>query len=369
MKKIYVALILLFAQTFTQAQELSTYISDVVARDLDRYAPGLQAYAKGEYQKAFEGLSAETKADGQYDFLNKLRGYALVYQRDQNLLGSKLKEDPQLLNEFYQFYATQPAMEIALEGKTATPLDKNLFTAILNGKDTLTVMLDTGAGGVGINAEWVRKYNMDRDTTIVRSGSLPAFGITFEKHPVLIPEIQIGSMIMTNIPGSYTAPDSESGGEYTGPKFDMIMGLDIFLGFIEQVTFDWTTNELVFHEKTEMTEGLPFIFYGSKPITSTTLRGKKYTTVLDTGSGVDIIPPEIYLKDYSKKEEKTYEQYSYVLYTLPVELPGTKITELQIGDFTREFDLVLDGLPVPFLIGHKHQKMSFNLAQNRVIIE
>ncbi|WGK65679.1 aspartyl protease family protein [Croceiramulus getboli] len=372
MKTRLLGLVLLWSGLLTAtAQDFSTYLKDVAHNELQGYEEGLTAFANADYPAAYRAwMNLSEQELEERPYLKELKALSVIYQRDPRLLQQVVAEQPDLLPPFYAFYAQQPQMELELEGSTSVALDKNLFQAVLNDRDTITIMLDTGGKGMGISYEWVEAYNMNRDTSLTRVGLLPAFQVEFDKHPALVPKVQIGSMTLTNIPASYTDPNSVRGeGEYEGPQFDAIMGLDVFVGFLKQVTFDWKEKQLRFAKKSTISEGQPFVFFSSKPFTSLAIDGQSYTTVLDTGSTTDILPKELYLNSYSEKESKTYGSYSFIEYTIPITLQGTALQELHIGDYVQDFNLVIGGESVPVLIGNKHQKMGFNLRENVVVIE
>jgi hypothetical protein len=358
MKKTLTAILLILFISQLNAQELKEYLSDLTERKTDHYEKGLNLYANAEYAKAYKKLLKSKSNDIPY--LKSLLSNSILYQRNIKLIEKNLDIVP----ENYKFFIKQPKMKIELSKSTSVGLDKNLFKAILNDKDGITIMLDTGGSGVGINKEFVEKYNMERDTTISKKGSLPAFNVTFYKHPVIIPKIQIGEMIMTNICAEYSVIDPDSKGTYTGPEFDVIIGLDTFIGFLEQVSFDWDNKVLEFQKHTDIKEGTPFMFYNSKPFTSFGVNDEILTTIIDTGSPNDILSEEIYLKNYSNKEKKTYNEYSYTEYTVDFEMSEGKFLTLKIGDYNKGLDLKIGGEKIDLLLGNKHQKLEFNLAKN-----
>ena len=229
----------------------------------------------------------------------------------------------------------------------------------------MTIMLDTGGHGVGISEELVEKYQMKRDTSITTKGFLPAFGIVQKRHPVVIPNITIGNMEMTNIYAGYSEFNSKAKEKYQGPEFDLIMGLDVFVGYLEEVSFDWENGVLAFKKKISFSDGQPFLFYDSKVFTTFGSNGNYYTSVLDTGSPNDIIEKEVYLKNYTKKEAKKYGDYGYTEYTMNFELNATEILQLKIGDYNDGLNLVIGGEKVELLIGNNHKYLKFNLRDNR----
>jgi hypothetical protein len=358
MKKTLTAIILILFISQLNAQELKQYLSDLTEKTTDNYKKGLNFYANAEYAKAYKKLS-KSKSN-EIPYLESLLSNSILYQRNNKLIEKNLNKVP----ENYKFFVKQPMMKIELSKSTSVGLDKNLFKAILNDKDSITIMLDTGGSGVGINREFVEKYNMEKDTTISVKGSLPAFNVTFFKHPVIIPKIQIGEMTMTNVNAEYSVIDPNSKGTYTGPEFDIIIGLDTFIGFLEEVSFDWENKLLEFKKLSDIKQGTPFMFHSSKPFTSFGINDEILTTIIDTGSPNDILPEETYLKNYSSKENKKYGDYSYTEYTVDLKISENNTLILKIGDYNKDLNLNIGGVKIDLLIGNKHQKLQFNLAKN-----
>lgn len=362
MKPILLTLVVLSFLNSLQAQELKPYLSNLIDQKTDSYPSGLNAYANGDYAKAYSQLNISQSLDIPYkrEFLAK----ALLYQRDHHLVKKVLKTDPDLLPENYTFYSTQNPMLLELSDSTSVALDKNLFTAVLQDKDTITIMLDTGGSGIGINKEFVDKYQMPKDTSITSRGYLPAFNVTHLKHPVLIPKLQIGSMLLTNLPAHYSEKDPNSTGTYTGPEFDIIMGLDVFIGYLDHVSFDWESKRLVFKKASDLDTGRPFLFHNSKPFTAYKVKGAYFTTVLDTGAPQDVSLASLYTNYYSQKEEKTYDAYRFTEYTVDFQSANQDSLTLKIGDYLGNLDLKIGGEVVELLIGNRHNRLTFNLARN-----
>ena len=358
MKKTFTTLLLLLFISQLNAQELKQYLSDLTENKTDKYENGLNFYANAKYAKAYKKLSKSKSKE--IPHFESLLSNSILYQRNNKLI----EENLDIVPENYKFFIKNSKMKIELSKSTSVGLDKNLFKAILNDKDSITIMLDTGGSGVGINREFVEKYNMKKDTTISIKGSLPAFNVTFYKHPVIIPKIQIGEMIMTNINSEYSVIDPNSKGTYTGPEFDVIIGLDTFIGYLEQVSFDWENNLLEFKKVSDIKQGTPFMFYNSKPFTSFGVNDEILTTIIDTGSPNDILPEETYLKNYSSKENKKYGDYSYTEYTVDFKMSENNLLILKIGDYNKDLNLNIGGEKIDLLIGNKHKKLEFNLAEN-----
>jgi hypothetical protein len=259
-----------------------------------------------------------------------------------------------------------------LNGETTLPVNNTRFSAVM-GRDTLTVLLDTGGSGVGINQEWVEKYDMPTDTTIATYGSLPFINnAQFTKHPVVIPELSIGSMTIKNLPAEYSVFDEENQQKVDAvdlPEFDIIMGLDTFIGLVGEVEFNWIHDTITFRDSPTLTDGKPFLFYSSKPFTSFEVGGEYLTTVIDTGSPSDMIRKAYYMNNYTEAEEKTWGDYTYTEYTVPISTGIGPDLDLKIGSYTGELDLVISDVPIELLIGFQHNRMTFNLEQNVMMVE
>lgn len=364
--KILLLLMLFSNLSAVKAQNnLQVYLSDLVDGKTSKYSGGLNAYANAEYAKAYEILKKNRSKEVPY--LREFTRDALLYQRSNKMIQKALATSSIELPAQYKFYLKHPEMKLKLDKNTASAdLSNNLFTATLNDLQTITILLDTGGSGVGISEKLVNKYGLKKDTTISVKGSLPAFNVTFFKHPVIIPKISVGGMELTGIYAEYSVADPESKGKYNGPDFDVIMGLDTFIGYLDEVTFDWETKKITFIKNSENTGGKPFLFYDSKPFTSFQINNEDLTALVDTGSNTDILRKNIYLRSYTKKEEKTYKNYAYNEYT--VELKPDDLT-LKIGDHTDNLNLVIGDEKIDLILGYKHRKASFNLKNNRLRIK
>lgn len=224
----------------------------------EKCSAGLNAYAKADYSKAYKLLKKDDAENVPY--LKEFLQNALLYQRDNKIIEKALTGSAIKIPDSYKFYLEHPAMRLKLDKRSVSAdLSNNLFKATLNDKETIAILLDTGGSGVGISERLVNKYRMKKDTTISTRGSLLAFNMTFSKHPVIIPKITIGDMELTGIYGEFSVADAESKGEYTGPKFDVIMGLDTFIGYLEAVVFDWETKRITFVKHSDNQNGKPFL--------------------------------------------------------------------------------------------------------------
>lgn len=362
---IFIVILVFSAFSAAKAQDkLQPYLSDLIRGKTQAYSKGLNAYAEGDYAKAYKFLKQEDAKNVPY--LEEFLQNALLYQRDNKLIKKVIKENSTKVPETYKFYVKHPQMKLEMnKNSTAVALNKNLFKAILGDGEEIIVMLDTGGSGVGITEELVKKYKMKTDTSISTKGSLPAFNITFFKHPVIIPKITIGGMKLTGIYAEYSVADPESKGKYTGSNFDVIMGLDTFVGYLDEVSFDWENEKLIFKKHSDSGGGKPFLFHSSKPFTSYSLNEKNLTTIIDTGSAVDLLKKDVYLNNYSKKEAKIYGNYSYNQYTVSLKTDSQNDLKLKVADYLDSLNLIIGGENIDLLLGNGHEGAVFNLKNNR----
>lgn len=359
------SLLMMIGPVVSSAQtSLKPILTNITTEQSDKLPDGLEAYANGDYSEAFNTFVSSSSSD--MPFREKFVTYSLLYQRDYKLIKEYLESDI-YLPEAYRFYIRHPRMEANLDGQTSLDLDNNRFQATI-GSDTLTVLLDTGGSGVGINREWVEKYDMPYDTTISTTGVLPFFdNATFKKYPVMIPELTLGDMKLENIPAEYSSftEEEQAKVEDVGiPEFDIIMGLDTFIGYIGEVEFNWISGTITFRKQPALQDGTPFIFYSSKPFTSYSIDGEYLTTVIDTGSPNDMIEEDFYLNNYTRKEEKTWEQYEYTEYTVDIERSKREPLSLLFRDYTGGINLTIGDEKIEFLVGFNHKNLTLNIEDN-----
>ena len=373
MKTVALSLLIFIAPITIHAQSsMKTVLANVAGDQTELLPDDLNAYADGKYKEAFNLL--QTSEAEQIPQRSRFLTYALLYQRNYDLVREAFKSgDDQIdIPETYKFYTNHPEVSAELDGETTLPVNNTRFKAVL-GTDTLTVLLDTGGSGVGIDQTWVETYDLPFDSTISSGGSLPFIdNATFTKHPVMIPELRIGSMTLKNVPAEYSKFDEENQKKLDAvdlPHFDIIMGLDTFIGLIGEVELNWIDETITFRQEPTLTEGVPFLFYSSKPFTAFSVDDQHLTTLIDTGSPTDMIRKEYYMNNYTKAEEKTYNQYTYTEYTVPIVVDDGTTLDLKIGDYTGGIDLTISDVPVELLIGFNHDRMIFNLVDNLLIVQ
>lgn len=357
--KIVYILLTFFVQNL-MAQDLSTFLSDKAQKNEKNYPNWVKLYAKGKYEQAYDAI--KNNETDSLSYFNQFKSNSILYQRNFKIINEEHFQK-NLISENYRFFRKFPEMEITLKDSTTVYLDGNLMSGRLMGNEEVKILFDTGGSGVGISKELVEKYGFERDTTIGTSSYLPAFNTSFTKHPTIIPKLQIGDMVLENIHATYGDIDTDSITTGNKPEFDIIIGLDIFINRIGQITFDWNLNKLIFEKEATLMKGIPFLFFESKPLTATRINDDYLTTVIDTGSPVDIMYEEYYLDVFTKKEQKKYGEFEYLEYTVEADLSDGSTLSLKIGDYNN-LRLVMDGEKVPVLIGNKKQKLIFNLEKN-----
>ena len=374
MKYLIITLIFTVTPAITLAQSALDEILWLLATHQTEQLPeALAAYATADYESAYQQMTSPQRSE-QMAFASRFKTYALINQKNYERIRSELASSGShtFIPETYEFYVEHPQVSANLSGETTLPVNNTRFSAVL-GRDTLTVLLDTGGSGVGINQEWVEAYNMPTDTTIATYGSLPFINnAQFTKHPVVIPELSIGSMTIKNLPAEYSVFDEENQQKVDAvdlPEFDIIMGLDTFIGLIGEVEFNWIDDTITFRDTPTLTDGKPFLFYSSKPFTAFEVGGEYLTTVIDTGSPSDMIRKVFYTDNYTEAEEKTWGDYTYTEYTVPIATGIGPDLDLKIGSYTGELDLVISDVPIELLIGFQHNRMTFNLEQNVMMVE
>jgi hypothetical protein len=321
---------------------------------------GLREFRNADYKSAYDKFKSldSTKLFNYSDFLYK----SLLYQRDSTAISSEFINGNISLDEFRAFFIHQNQMNIVLNGKTTVDLDKNLLTGIV-GNDTIRILFDTGGDGISISKKFVDKYKMVRDTTIKREGYVPAFNYRSISHPTIIPVLRIGNMTMTNVPAKYKEEEEKSERKtIDGPQFDMIMGMNMFVGFIKGIEFNWTEKTLTFNnEVLKLKNPVKYIMFDSKPVCLFSLNDQYFTSLLDTGSPVDLMSKDIYLNNYIKKEAKKYGDFSYIDYTVKAKLGENTIT-LVAADYLEDLNLSLNDESIPFIIGNNKQYLKFDLT-------
>lgn len=321
----------------------------------------LKSFIDGNYQKANKQLSVLNNKN----LFNYKEFYinSIIYQRDYVKLKKNFNNNKSFFQPFMKFFISQIPMEIDLSKSTTIFLAKNRIVGLI-GNDTINILFDTGGSGISINKKLVDKYNMQFDTIIKSDTYMPAFNYRSFESPVIIPQLTIGSMVMKNIHAKFNIENKELKDNKEIEKFDIIMGMDIFVGHIKSIKFDWVDNKMTFsNENLEQKLPYKFIFFNAKPISLMTIGQKAFTSLLDTGSPVDLIDKEVYIKNYTKKEEKKYGSFVYNEYTVPVKIGKAEIS-LKAVDYKPNFNLKLNDEIIDFIVGNNHKSLTFDLVNN-----
>ncbi|KPM33475.1 Hypothetical protein I595_378 [Croceitalea dokdonensis DOKDO 023] len=319
------------------------------------------AYSNGDYAKAYQLMTKKDISLPKNQFLTNAFQYA---NRETTIIDSTLE----IWGD--SFYNQFPKSKIHFTNgdKVILPLERNLFLATI-GKDSLRVVLDTGGHGISISKRLVEKYNLPTDTNITGSSYMPAFKRVSKTSPTIIKTIKFGNLELSNLRAEYTVSAKDNGEFDSKQQYDIFMGIDILIGLIDYVRFDWENKEIIFsNQKLQMENTQPIFFFDSKPITVLQLGDKNLTTVFDTGSPIDILNKEYYKELYKKKEEKKYGNYAYNLYTVPINIRNAKLN-LGIADYMEGFNLKLDKEIIDLIIGTTHQRLTIDLKNNKLEIK
>ncbi|MEN0004146.1 MAG: retropepsin-like aspartic protease [Bacteroidota bacterium] len=348
-------IIVLFTNQTIQAQRAvqALYLS---SKSKSADSNWFAAYCQAEYSEAHRLLTEQDTPPPKNQFLTNAQLYA--YQKGKT---QRPKVDAWGM-EFYQDFP-KTTIEWGKEKQVKLPLKRNLFEAVIEG-DTFRVVFDTGGQGISVSKQLVEKYGYAKDTTISGMSYLPAFKRTSKQSPTIIKEISFGSITLKNLKAKFTTDVIEEGQLKSDQQYDVFMGVDILIGLIDFIRFDWMNEELTFaKEPIAMTEPQDFFFFDAKPITITHLEEKPLTTLIDTGSPVDVLSYDSYKDSYTKKEEKKYGDYAYHVYTVPIEM-GTTTFNLGVADYMYGFKLKLDGEIIDLIIGTGHRQLTLNLRDN-----
>ena len=363
-KTIFIFLFVICSNGFCFGQRtIQNILVNYESNNLENFS---KSYLNGNYCLANKQLK-KLKKDQIFCF-NQFYENSIIYQRDIKKLKKEFIRNSELFQPSVKFYIEQQPMEIVLNEKTIVSLSKNRIVGII-GNDTLNILFDTGGAGISINKKFVDKYKMKTDTSIKSGIYAPAFNYKSSESPVIIPRLTIGTMVMNNIPAKFNSENKELKENTEIDKFDIIMGIDVFVGYIKSIKFDWINNNLTFSNK-EIEQKLDnkFIFFDSKPIILMNIKNQVFTALLDTGSPVDLIDKTVYEKNHTFKEEKKYGSFTYKEYTVPVSIKN-KILNLKAADYKPNFNLKLSNEIIDFIIGNNHKNIIFDLVNNRYNIE
>ncbi|MEM9835606.1 MAG: retropepsin-like aspartic protease [Bacteroidota bacterium] len=319
------------------------------------------AYRQANYAAAYRTLMETSTPPPRQQFLTNANLYA---NQQGNIPATEINNWGM---EFYRQYA-QPTATWGSKKTVSLPLERNLFQAVI-GQDTLRVIFDTGGQGISISRTLVEKYGYPSDTTISGSSYMPAFKRTSTQSPTVIEKISFGSLQLHNLRAKFTTDVVEEGKFDSQQAYEVFMGIDVLIGLVDFIRFDWETNELILAETPlSMANPQDFFFFDAKPITVLTLNEKPLTTLLDTGSPVDILNFDQFKDSYTKKEDKKYGDYAFSVYTVPITV-GNAAFNLGVADYMEGFNLKLDEEIIDLIIGTKHRRLSLDLKHNMFELE
>lgn len=201
----------------------------------------------------------------------------------------------------------------------ALPFEQFYFKATVNGTDTVTVFFDTGAPGVAVSEELVERYGWETDTTYSGTSVLPALGMRFKNYPVLIPELNIGGLVINNLFAKYsmlTAEEEEILASKGLNKHDILIGLNVFRKLVDGVAFDYPNGEIRFIKNLpKASENPNFCFVKETPAITYQWKGQKLSAYLDTGSPRHVLPKSQLMEaDADFNREASYGQFTYGIY-------------------------------------------------------
>ncbi|GAB4511288.1 MAG: hypothetical protein Tsb004_15500 [Allomuricauda sp.] len=254
---------------------------------------------------------------------------------------------------------------------TTVKFDRFYFKAVVHRSDTVKVMLDTGAPGISVSKELVEKYNWEKDTTHFDVASVAMLNITYNRYPVLIPNLSIGDAHLYNIAATFDDPSTEDKKKLNiagVQDFDILMGLDVFYDLIDGIDFNYKDEKLTLIKRIDKYSAIPnFIRVSGKPAIRFKIENTWKKAFLDTGSPKHVLTKDII--ENSKvlnKREGSYGNFIYGLHTILVdELLNLSNTEIEFADYGgRVVDKTFN---IKHLFGTFHDKnLSFDL-KNRVV--
>lgn len=202
--------------------------------------------------------------------------------------------------------------------------DQFYFNAVVNQKDSIRVMLDTGAPGITVTQELVEQYNWRIDKSYSGTAVLASFGIRYQTYPVLIPELKIGDVILANLTANYGEISEEDQAKLSSSGFeqaDIIMGLDVFYGLVDKILIDYPNNKMQIVKHAAETEEVPnYMVVSGKPAIVFTVGDKKIKAFIDTGSPRHVFTAEtINDLDVIDKRSANYGTYEFDLYMVEID--------------------------------------------------
>lgn len=215
-----------------------------------------------------------------------------------------------------------PTPRAIMEPDTVSvPFDQFYFDAVVNGKDTVRVFFDTGAPGVSVSQDLVKKYGWPTDTTYSGVSALPAFGIQLKTYPTMIPELKIGELRLNNLFAKYGTLTEEEQARMKSSgieQHDILLGLNALDGLVDGVAFDFQDSSLHFFKSLPASDAKAnFYFAEGKPAIRYQLGGKSYKAFLDTGSPRHVVPKSFIEANQAVfNREAKYGSFTYKIYDL-----------------------------------------------------
>jgi len=272
--------------------------------------------------------------------------------------------------------ADYPEVEVeTLTNITEIEFDQFYFDAIVNENDTVKVFFDTCAPGIKISQDLVEKHNWKTDTTYYGYSTMPAMGMNFKNHPVLLPNLKIGEFEFQNLPAYYSLmsqEQEESLKEKGIEDHDILIGINVFEELVDGVEFDFKDGKL------RLTKNLPelvgatpnFMMADAKPAVEFKLSGKTQTAFVDTGSPRHVLPDELITEDNSYfKEKGNYGDFQYdifyVKYDQVLNQKNIWLDTADYGGFNVSETFKIDALFGSFL----GRTLAFDFRNRRVEID
>jgi len=271
--------------------------------------------------------------------------------------------------------ADYPEVEVeTLTNITEIEFDQFYFDAIVNANDTLKVFFDTCAPGIKISQDLVEKHNWKTDTTYYGYSTMPAMGMTFKNHSVLLPNLKIGEFEFKNLPAYYSLMSEEqekSLKEKGIEDHDILIGINVFEELVDGVEFDFEDGKLRLIKNLPELEGIipNFMMADAKPAVEFKLSGKTQTAFVDTGSPRHVLPDQFITEDNSYfKKKGNYGDFQYdifyVKYDKVLNQKHIWLDTADYGGFEVSDTFNIDGLFGSFL----GRTLAFDFRNRRVEI-
>lgn len=336
----------------------------------------LQNYIAGDQIKYIEYLrEARQSATGKMKTqISKLLFQALVNEGKKNQAfmidaEDNLGMDPKADTDYAKSVFGKATLEMHAD-TTSLDFDQFYLTAVVNGRDSVRVLLDTGAPGVTVSKDLVTKYSWETDTTYYGSAVLASFGIRYKTIPVLVPEIKFGNTKIQNVTASYgelTKADQRKLEESGVEQADIIMGLDVFYGLIDKVIFDYPKRKIHLIKSVDAVNDPPnFVVVSGKPAINFEVGDNRIKAFIDTGSPRHVFSEEtINAIEVLDKRKESYGDYEFQLNTLVVDhLLNMNNLKIEAADYGYVADRT-------FMINHwfgsfMNFRLSFDL-RNRIV--